>query len=350
MYSGLKSDKIKLFGFCSIFMTGILLGAFLSPGLEETDFRAGSQRLSISLGSLHDSLMGKKYGAEKVPNISYNPQGPLERVYRENISAFVSRANVPKVLVKTNRYGYRGSEYKQRNPEGKKRIVVIGDSFVYGMGVNQSNRFTEILERDLNEPPSEQKYQVINLGVRGAGVENYYHILKQKAVSLNPDTVIISFIGNDRISISEYNEIASNIQNNVGPNVSSDVFKQEYLERRESYIGNEYILLNNMTKISSEQDFEIIYYIAGHMRPKDKSAIRENAGNNTVLESPKEFRDDVSSDFCRSQSAYRVSARDAHPSPKGHQLLARPLRDHIRDREQQGWMPSQGIVQYLNPC
>lgn len=55
------------------------------------------------------------------------------------------------VAVRSNAYGARDRE-RQRETEGQQRVVVLGDSFAEGFGVEQDDRLTDILERRLAIP------------------------------------------------------------------------------------------------------------------------------------------------------------------------------------------------------
>ncbi|MBU0576418.1 hypothetical protein KJ654_02025 [Patescibacteria group bacterium] len=74
------------------------------------------------------------------------------------------------------------------------RIAIIGDSFVYGTGVKQAERFPELLEKKLN---SYRKTQVFVLAQPGDGMlENYAKFLLAKE-NIDPDLFIIGLLHND---------------------------------------------------------------------------------------------------------------------------------------------------------
>jgi len=93
--------------------------------------------------------------------------------------------------ISINKYGMRQHPVDKDHKASNYRIAVLGDSFVWGIGVNDQSRFTEILERLL--PGSE----VLNFGVSGYGPIQYY-LLLDKVISFRPDLVILSFcLAND---------------------------------------------------------------------------------------------------------------------------------------------------------
>ena len=99
------------------------------------------------------------------------------------------------VAVQVNSLGYRQAEFNPIKAD-QLRIVAIGDSFTFGDGVEEPDAWPRVLERGLagHRPPIE----VINAGVPGRWVDEYYLELKRRALPLRPDAVVIGFfIGND---------------------------------------------------------------------------------------------------------------------------------------------------------
>jgi len=111
---------------------------------------------------------------------------------------------------KTNNLGLR--EEKNYNKKSNTfRIVFIGDSIVFGSGVESNKSFVKQLENTLNNPltkPNKKvinlaksKYEVINIGKPGIGLPDYYEMEKQAIEKLNPDLILIGFtVENDIIN------------------------------------------------------------------------------------------------------------------------------------------------------
>lgn len=98
-------------------------------------------------------------------------------------------------IIKTNSLGFRDREYTIRKPDGKKRIVVLGDSFTLGWGVPLDGVFSKVLERRLNE--HENKYEVINMGVGNYNTTMEVELFKWKGLGLGPDMAILMYFIND---------------------------------------------------------------------------------------------------------------------------------------------------------
>lgn len=90
-----------------------------------------------------------------------------------------------------NSLGLRGAGITVEKPAGTRRIAVLGDSFVWGIGAAEPELFTTLLADSL--PAT----QVLNFGVAGYSPIQY-HLLTSQVLALDPDLVIISFcLGND---------------------------------------------------------------------------------------------------------------------------------------------------------
>ena len=53
--------------------------------------------------------------------------------------------------VNINKAGFRDYEYSVDKPEGVFRIAVLGDSLIFGFGVNLEDTFPKVLERMLKK-------------------------------------------------------------------------------------------------------------------------------------------------------------------------------------------------------
>jgi hypothetical protein len=108
-------------------------------------------------------------------------------------------------FVKINSKGLRDDEHPYDKSPGVFRIVVIGDSFVFGAGgVDPSKRFTEIVQK------SASNLEVINMGVPGYGADQEYLYLKNEGLRYHPDLVILCAYYND------FSESFSTINPSIG--------------------------------------------------------------------------------------------------------------------------------------
>ena len=91
----------------------------------------------------------------------------------------------------TNSKGIRGPEYSYDKAPGKKRILILGDSFTFGDEVSDAQTYPHYLQTLL--PDSE----FINLGVHGYGHDQMLLYLEEEGLRYHPDLVILGFIDAD---------------------------------------------------------------------------------------------------------------------------------------------------------
>jgi|GEM_PF-490995 len=97
-----------------------------------------------------------------------------------------------KTFVRINSKGLRDKEYDYKKPEGIFRILVLGDSFTWGYGVEQGKNFTDRLEELLSA-----SVEVINAGVSGYGTDQELLLLEREGMKYEPDLILVAFASND---------------------------------------------------------------------------------------------------------------------------------------------------------
>lgn len=98
--------------------------------------------------------------------------------------------------VRTNALGLRGREVVRPKPPGARRVLVFGDSFVFGVGVDDDHVFTARLEALLNDA-SPTRFEVVNMGVSGYSSDQELLLLEDLGTRLEPDLVILIGCDND---------------------------------------------------------------------------------------------------------------------------------------------------------
>ncbi len=93
--------------------------------------------------------------------------------------------------IELNSRGFRDRDHGDVAPAGKKRILLLGDSFAWGYGVEFSDIFFEVLQQDSN------RYEFINTGHCGYGSDQHILMLKMVADDYSPDAVVLMFVLND---------------------------------------------------------------------------------------------------------------------------------------------------------
>ena len=94
--------------------------------------------------------------------------------------------------VTVNSLGFRGEEVTVNKPTGIRRVVVLGDSTVYGHGVEDDETFSAQLSERLG--PS---VQVLNLGTPGYSTAQSINLMTMRGWRLQPDAVIVANLWSD---------------------------------------------------------------------------------------------------------------------------------------------------------
>ena len=95
------------------------------------------------------------------------------------------------ISVRTNELGLRDGPVVRRASPGAIRCLVLGDSFAWGYGVEEDERFSERIEA------LQPALQMINAGVSGYGTDQQLLLYRMLGPRLKPDLVLVLLHGND---------------------------------------------------------------------------------------------------------------------------------------------------------
>jgi lysophospholipase L1-like esterase len=95
-----------------------------------------------------------------------------------------------RTVVRINDNGLRDRPHSYNRQNDIERIVVLGDSFAWGYGVEESERFSQLLEKSLD-------VEVINAGVSGYSTDQELLWYKNEGIKYETDLVIVELAGND---------------------------------------------------------------------------------------------------------------------------------------------------------
>ena len=93
---------------------------------------------------------------------------------------------------KTNSLGIRNPEIGEKKG---KRILVLGDSFVFGWGVNEEFTFVRVAEKKIQQV--DPNISLINTGIPNTGPENYLPVYRALRDKIKPDIVLTVLYPND---------------------------------------------------------------------------------------------------------------------------------------------------------
>jgi hypothetical protein len=100
--------------------------------------------------------------------------------------------------ININSLGYRGKDFNAAKGDAR-RVLVIGDSFTFGWGVNDEETYPSRLQDLLAAQAPSTRIEVINAGFAACySPDTYYLYLKTEGLALQPDLIVVGiFVGND---------------------------------------------------------------------------------------------------------------------------------------------------------
>jgi hypothetical protein len=96
-----------------------------------------------------------------------------------------------------NAEGFRDRDHARAKPAGVRRIVGIGDSYMFGWGVHADKTYLAVLEAQLREEMPWQRWEVLNLAVPGYNTAMEVETLVARGLAYAPDVVVVGWCWND---------------------------------------------------------------------------------------------------------------------------------------------------------
>ena len=110
-----------------------------------------------------------------------------------------SRGMFAGVPVAFNSLGLRDRERSMQRTPGTKRILMLGDSMTFGMGVAEEETFPRVTEGLLNasQTRGQAPVEILNFSLPGYNTLHELAQLKELGLAFHPDVVVVGFFYND---------------------------------------------------------------------------------------------------------------------------------------------------------
>lgn len=224
---------------------------------------------------------------------------------------------------RTNSEGFRDEDVPDEKPPGTVRILVLGDSKTMGSFVNETDRFTEVLQHRLNERDDPRDYRVINLGVPRNGMFDFYMILRSTGMAYDPDIVVTNFAWKSDISRAEHLVLERALQRSLfASNAAKREHRRDYLTRL-SWTDSEVRMYGERIIDLARRNGVIPIMMttpdpAGSRLDRYRRWAADQGG--LFVGPPPAFR---------AAPASRYAFPDSHHTPEGHRIIADHLYDEI---------------------
>lgn len=224
-------------------------------------------------------------------------------------------------------------------PENVYRIIVIGDSFTFGLGVELNESYLKQLENILNSKSKNYEYEVLNMGIPGYTTLQEISFLIEKGIKYNPNMIVLEYLSDDIMNKSEYMEIRAEIIRKHNRTEESktwntvDEFEAIYekivsqrpFEKSWETVGTPLKILNNITK---ERNISVIvFFIAQDFRfnmtrQKEELIKTCNEYNWTFVDTAEIYRRNKLKDLT-------LNKYDLHPNAFAYRLYAEALYPYV---------------------
>ena len=173
----------------------------------------------------------------------------------------------PEYLVEyaINEHGFRDTnDHRSPNPEHKTRILLLGDSFTFGQGVNYDQTWPVLVE-ELLQKSGKSQFEFIKAGIQGMDSRSEFIMMQRLLEECQCDIVVVSFLINDLYTNTlhgvEINNIKSQTEGLDGESIDDkyntserewyDTLQQVFLSRDN---GSEFHLLTLAKRLAISVD------------------------------------------------------------------------------------------------
>lgn len=176
--------------------------------MSRTRSRFGSNTITLVIGFVLAFGLGE-IAVRLVPRRFLPELGPVQQrafeltaTMRPSSNAKLHFELIPdNPAAEVNAAGYRGVAVPEAKPAGGRRIVGIGDSTMFGLGVADADSYLRQLETLLRNAGA--PVEVVNLAVAGYNSEQELEVLCARGLAFEPDLVVLGYDHNDAKAIPQ---------------------------------------------------------------------------------------------------------------------------------------------------
>jgi lysophospholipase L1-like esterase len=227
--------------------------------------------------------------------------------------------------VQTNSLGWREKQFSEKK-NNTIRIVGIGDSIMFGWGVEEHERYMDLLEKRLDEKYPKKNWENYVFAAPGYQLFMETEIIKKYAVNYNLDLIIYGYVSNDMC--------LPNFITDKKKFFSRELFTILYLKK--SLDNN--IFMDNADGLCEPKDVPLEYkkYVGEENFLKELKELKK-INIPTIVLYHHSIPDDLKSEelyYFDGELDYHnlslvLSKEDPHPSIKGHEKIANKLFDQM---------------------
>jgi len=164
--------KKFIFSVISVIIALIILALIAEAGFRVKDLFDKNRGLKNSMGDIN-----RKYCHGLKPNTRFR--------------LIASKKDEYNVAVRVNNFGFRGKDITKDKAPGITRIMVMGDSFTFGVGAEENETIPFLIEKHLTDEG--EKVEIINAGFGHYSPLLHYLKTRNEYPEFSPDIVLYFF-------------------------------------------------------------------------------------------------------------------------------------------------------------
>ncbi len=245
-------------------------------------------------------------------------------------------------LVSSNEFGLRETSFAPAKPAGVTRVVLLGDSYVFGYGVQPEERFGAFLERYLEEKSGAQAESIecLHVAIGSWNIRAECAYLRRQIAALRPDLVVHLVIENDLDDLRGARFGATGLYTPQAPECVNGVVSQTIYPPLWPREGETYLLhgLDHESRRRYADAGREIARLASTVEPEGRYLLLGGwMGFNPMVEKHLAAALDESqtgyvSEGFSQDARFILSADNHHWNPAGHERIARLVYGLIVER------------------
>jgi len=246
--------------------------------------------------------------------------------------------------IDSNRFGLRERDFEVPKPDGLVRVVLLGDSLIFGEGVDAEDRVGVLLEQELQERSGLDKpyVEVLHFGIGSWDVVGASTFLRRQLSLVRPDLVVQLATSNDlddsdgvrgfgaKAAFSPRRRLLADSRVlghfpgfSLGVGTSNLLLLGLDWESRSRYRNQRAALLQLKAAVEAAGGRHLLWLHWGSLNPTVRRHLTQGLEEEEQLYNSVEFQQDQS---------YWVDAGDPHWNPEGMEVMAKLLYGAIQTR------------------
>ena len=119
------------------------------------------------------------------------------KIYKVDLNNYPHHEKIPSLIYSfsVNKLGFRGPEVAIT--KDTKIIIVLGDGYAFGSGLNSGETISERLNMKLEGYYGKEKFAVLNAGMPGYTLTDEFDYMAEKGIKLKPSVVVLVITNSD---------------------------------------------------------------------------------------------------------------------------------------------------------